>query len=79
MSKVLETTKELEAALDAAMPDRRWLTLLELFLPTGVAAWRGEIATILFLSISSSAISRALQCVIGRPDFSGFSHARAAI
>jgi hypothetical protein len=37
MSKVLETPKELEAALDAAMPDRRWLTLLELFLPTGVA------------------------------------------
>jgi hypothetical protein len=37
MSKILETTKELEAALDAAMPDRRWLTLLELFLPTGVA------------------------------------------
>ena len=37
MSKVLETTKELEAALDAAMPDRRWMSLLELFLPTGVA------------------------------------------
>jgi len=37
MSKVLETIKELEVALDTAMPDRRWMTLLELFLPTGVA------------------------------------------
>jgi hypothetical protein len=37
MQTIYPTTHEISAALDGAMPDQRWRSMLELFVPTGVA------------------------------------------
>ncbi len=58
MSNVFENTPTLTAALDAAMPDQRWLSILETFVVTGVAdASQLQLAT----ALNRDKLSRALE------------------
>jgi hypothetical protein len=58
MSNVFENTTTLTAALDAAMPDQRWLSILETFTVTGVAdASQLQLST----ALNRDKLSRALE------------------